>query len=325
MLRAAGGAVPPARKVMHMKKWQQASAAVAAAALGLTVAVGAAAPASAQWIPDGNYLTKYSGEIWKVDSTVGGIYPMTYDEWAAEGFPTPKAAPTDFVKYSWAPTIHAVTFFDPADPNLWLWDELGYADWQRAGKPAPRNAGWIEGSYVYKWGTSAEILIEEPNGGVNHKLTYNEWQNTGFKPYVDRWNEGFIKYSWDSTIVRMTNLSAGQGYRLGYNEWQAEGFPTPKVVNRVTGDQVYRNYGSSTIYYAGPGLNRAINYAEWSAMGRPNPTVKNVPARPADKDCKDYPSQAAAQAEFNYYYPAYGDVFGLDGDGDGIACESYFR
>ncbi|MEV8028487.1 excalibur calcium-binding domain-containing protein [Cellulosimicrobium funkei] len=308
-----------------MKMWQRATAAVATVGLGLAVAVSAAVPASARWVPDGYYLTKYTGEIWHVDSGTGEIYPITYDEWRNAGFPSPKAAPTNYVKYSWAPSIHAVTFFDPADPNVWLWDELSFADWSRAGKPAPRNAGWIEGSYVYKWGTSAEILIEEPNGGVNHKLTYNEWRDTGFKPYVNRANEGFVKYSWDSTIVRLTNISAGQGYRLSYGEWQAEGFPTPQVVNRVNGDQVYQNYGSPTLYYAGPGLNRAINYAEWTAMGQPRPIVYGAPGRPSfDKDCKDYPSQAAAQAEYRHYYSLYGDVFGLDADNDGIACESYF-
>lgn len=46
------------------------------------------------------------------------------------------------------------------------------------------------------------------------------------------------------------------------------------------------------------------------------------PARPADRDCKDFATWAAAQAWFLRYLPHYGDVARLDGDGDGIACEA---
>lgn len=40
---------------------------------------------------------------------------------------------------------------------------------------------------------------------------------------------------------------------------------------------------------------------------------------PHDYDCPDFPTQVAAQAYFDEYP---GDPSGLDGDGDGIACES---
>jgi hypothetical protein len=39
-------------------------------------------------------------------------------------------------------------------------------------------------------------------------------------------------------------------------------------------------------------------------------------------NCGDFGTHAAAQAWFDTHYPYYGDVAGLDGDGDGIACES---
>ncbi|WP_414936374.1 excalibur calcium-binding domain-containing protein [Amycolatopsis sp. cmx-11-51] len=56
------------------------------------------------------------------------------------------------------------------------------------------------------------------------------------------------------------------------------------------------------------------------------PTVPPVvtetkPARSADKDCADFPSQAAAQAELKRN-PR--DPHKLDGDNDGYACESRF-
>jgi putative cell wall-binding protein len=46
------------------------------------------------------------------------------------------------------------------------------------------------------------------------------------------------------------------------------------------------------------------------------------PARPADVDCSDFRTQAAAQAFYNRYFPFYGDFARLDGsDNDGRACE----
>ena len=46
----------------------------------------------------------------------------------------------------------------------------------------------------------------------------------------------------------------------------------------------------------------------------------NGSARAADRDCSDFSSQAAAQHWFDNHGP--GDPANLDGDGDGVACES---
>ncbi|MCU1572225.1 MAG: polysaccharide deacetylase family protein [Micrococcaceae bacterium] len=238
---------------------------------------GITAPATAAPIADGYYLLKYSGDIYRVSGSGTSIRALTFAEWAAAGYPTPKPAPTDYVKYSWAPTISAVTFFDPAVPSRWLWQPLDYAAWQRAGFPAPRNAGYVGGSYFYQWGTSAEVLVEEP-GGVQHVLTPAEWAASGFQPPDMRTNEGFLKLSWSTAIARMSDLSLGKGSAVSYSSWAAQGFPTPRVVPRVTGDQFYRDYASTTIWYAGPTENRSINYAEWQAAGFPDPLVINVPS-----------------------------------------------
>ncbi len=53
----------------------------------------------------------------------------------------------------------------------------------------------------------------------------------------------------------------------------------------------------------------------------PAPGGPSVPPRPADVDCSDFHTQAEAQAWFNKYYPAYGDIARLDSDNDLIACE----
>lgn len=60
----------------------------------------------------------------------------------------------------------------------------------------------------------------------------------------------------------------------------------------------------------------AVTYAGSVTCG-PLPTYPFT----VDLDCKDYPSQAAAQEWFDYWYPRVGDVFRLDGDNDLKVCE----
>ena len=57
----------------------------------------------------------------------------------------------------------------------------------------------------------------------------------------------------------------------------------------------------------------------------PTATTQSAPCNCAgsDLDCGDFSSQALAQSCFVYCRDlGYGDVFGLDGDSDGVACES---
>lgn len=49
---------------------------------------------------------------------------------------------------------------------------------------------------------------------------------------------------------------------------------------------------------------------------------RNLPQGVQDRDCSDFASQAAAQAFFEGAGGPEADPHGLDGDGDGIACES---
>ena len=89
-----------------------------------------------------------------------------------------------------------MTYFDPADSSSWLWEALDYASWQRAGVPAPRTVAYLGGSYFYQWGTSTQILVEDP-GRVRHVLSYPEWEASGFQTFDRRHNEGFLKLFLD--------------------------------------------------------------------------------------------------------------------------------
>lgn len=53
------------------------------------------------------------------------------------------------------------------------------------------------------------------------------------------------------------------------------------------------------------------------------PSLGPPVGNPGDvRNCSDFTTWAAAQAWFDEYYPYYGDIARLDGDGDGIACQS---
>lgn len=54
----------------------------------------------------------------------------------------------------------------------------------------------------------------------------------------------------------------------------------------------------------------------------PRPNQPAVPALPGDVDCGDFSTQRQAQAFHDRYHPYYGDFADLDGNEDGVACES---
>lgn len=297
---------------------KRVTAALVSAGVALGLSVAAAAPSNAA-VANGYYKQPFDSTVWRVDS--GNARAISFDEWAAAGYPQPSASPTDYVKYPWSPTVYAVTFWGQPE-STWDWDRLTESQWRASGSPAPRTAGWIAGSYYYQWATSSELFVEGQDG-VNHKLTYNEWAASGFRAYERRSNEGFMKLSWAPNIMRMPNLATGYGYSIGYQEWSDEAFPTPQVVQRVVNDHFYKWAGNPAIYYQGPAFHRAISYQEWVGAGSPSPEVRGIPANPGNsKDCSDFATQREAQAWFDFYYPYYGDVAQLDGNGDGEACEA---
>ena len=62
------------------------------------------------------------------------------------------------------------------------------------------------------------------------------------------------------------------------------------------------------------------------STGREAKDVAAIEANPGDvKDCADFDSYDAAKAWFDRYYPAYGDVAKLDGDGDLKPCEALIK
>jgi hypothetical protein len=225
------------------------------------------------------YKTDYDSTIYELVTNADGSQtpaPLSYAKWRdVYAFKTPSSAATDFVKYSWSPTVYAVTYW-PGGAASWQWTRLNFTQWQSAGKPSARNAGWIKGTSYYKWATSSELFASGEDG-VLHKLTAAEWAAAGQQPYSTRTDQGYVKLTWAPGMALMTSISTGKGSPITYTQWSNSAFPTPQSAQRITGDQFYQNFGNSTIWYAGPTMNRPITYKEWLAAGKPAPTVNGRP------------------------------------------------
>jgi hypothetical protein len=129
---------------------------------------------------------------------------------------------------------------------------------------------------------------------------------------------------------------AGQGSergRLGYpttNEYAVSG---GGFAQDYQGGRITWRPGSMRVEYPG-GSNTPVPKPAPVPVSAPKPApapapkpapipAPSPPSRPADVDCSDFRTQAAAQAWYNRYYPYYGDIARLDGsDNDGRVCES---
>ena len=244
-------------------KWLRRSIAVAIATACAGVLSGVSASAQPSY-----QLTPHDGTIYQVSGSTAQA--LSFDQWTSVGRPNPVLAPVKYVGYYWGKGVYVQTPWSSPAPSTTL---LSFDQWTAAARPSSNHVAWIPGTYVYQWATSDQVGVVDPAGSY-HWLTKAEWQAMGSPAPHHRANEGFAKLSWSSEIARMTNASAGQGYPISYATWAADNAPTPMQVTRFAGDQFYRNAGSSTVYYAGPTMNRAITAAEWHAAGAPAPEVR---------------------------------------------------
>ncbi|MET3770276.1 hypothetical protein ABIB15_002986, partial [Marisediminicola sp. UYEF4] len=251
----------------------------------VTAPVGAAVASEVSPV----YKNAYSPVVYELDVNDKPV-PISFERWS--GFyerQVPVATWTDYVKYPWSSSIYAVTFW-PGGEAAWQWDRLTFAQWQTAGAPKARVAGWIKGSTYHQWGSSSDLFIKGADGVV-HRLAPDDWKASGYRAFDRLSNVGFAKLSWSPEIAKMTNLQLGAGSPINYQQWAAEGLPTPRATVRIAGDQFYQFSGSSTIWYAGPTVNRPVSYQEWRAAGAPQPTI-----RPSSETSPPLPAPAPAPA-----------------------------
>ena len=95
-------------------------------------------------------------------------------------------------------------------------------------------------------------------------------------------------------------------------------FYTASVTER---DGVIRNW-SATWSYEGDNFRVPAAGVPVDQPPAPNPGPSQ-PGNPGDtKNCSDFRNYAEAKSWFDTYYPYYGDIAKLDGNNDGIPCES---
>ncbi len=257
---------PLARRYFHsVRRLVAAATAVTCAFVGISALASPANAAPAA----GFYSVPYSNTLYyHSESPSPYTFEASYDFWVSRSSPTPTPASTDFVKYPWSPTIYAVSYFDGG----WVWSgPLAFEQWQKAGFPSPRNAGFIAGTTYHKWATSNEIFAKASDN-TTHKLSYNEWAASGFQEPTFITNEGYQKLSWDNHIGYIYQINTGDGFPISYSSWAAEGFPTPQTLSRFPGDEFCQYTWSSSIYYFGPTWSGEVTYGQWGAAGYPRPT-----------------------------------------------------
>lgn len=203
----------------------------------------------------------------------------TFDEWASAGFPSPMTSFIDYVKYDWAPDVYAVRYFEYASSDDWYWDSVNFASWTRAGQPTVRNAGWIDGTYVFQYASSSEIFFGFPvdeNLADPHKATFSEWLRAGLPSPKQLPTQGFYSYPWAPHIGYLWDTTTGEGEHLNLASWANAGYPTPQTVTHVAGEVVWKRPGSPTLYLdsAITGNGFPLSFAQWTALGRPVPVVR---------------------------------------------------
>lgn len=236
------------------------------AAGAVALAVLAVAP-TAQAGPSGRFGVPYADDIC-FTHTHQSIVRLT--EEVACG-PTPAApTPTDFVKYSWSPSIYAVMRelenFPSFEPVTRV---LSYEQWAFAGLPAPLVVTHVPGTVYYTFVYSDEVFAETLSGEVR-KLTFEEWAAAGFPPPQPRAANSYAKLSWAPGIAFMYSIDTGHGQHITFEEWAAAGYPTPQVFQRFPNDVFCRPPTSSVeIRYFGPTHLGLVTSEQWVEAGSP--------------------------------------------------------
>lgn len=223
---------------------------------------------------EGYYSVAYSDTLYRHTHGVGAatVVAATYEEWRADGFPTPVPAPAEYVAYPWSPEIFAVYMFD-GDRASWLWIHLDEEQWSAVGRPSPRVSGWIVGSQFWSYGGSTEVFVRIGDDGRQHRLTFAEWLDAGSPTPASRGDEAFYRYAWSPSVGHMVDRAYGFGSPISYDDWVLLDRPAPTVVENIRGQRVWRHAGSEQLYLdsAITGQGCPLTFEQWSALGRPGP------------------------------------------------------
>ncbi|MHC2186154.1 hypothetical protein [Rathayibacter agropyri] len=147
---------------------------------------------------------------------------------------------------------------------------------------------------------------------VNQRLRSSD----GGSEAIMQGDGNFVVYSGGG--VRWSTGTSGGGNRL---EMQSDGNAVIYGPSGVRWQSATGGNPGARMVMQNDG-NLVISSASGSALWQSNQPAPALP-RPADQDCKDFPSRAAAQNFFEFWAQWYGDFAGLDAHNTGDACEDY--
>ena len=250
---------------------------IPAIAIAGALVLGSALVATpAQAVPgDGTaYSLPASSNLFVVDVADGQsrLGVATYDEWRADGFPAPRPAAVEYIKYTWGDTIYQdVTVEDISFTTL-----VDYPTWRSLGYPVPRTDVLAADSTIRAYTGSDELFVWEGLGlGDNfvvHKLTFAEYAHLGY-PKVDSVSTpDFRKLSWNPNIVGPISQTGEIGV-VDFDTWDFFGRPTPQIVKSFDGDRFCKAPGSADIRYVGIAAPDGVKltFSQWREAGFPAP------------------------------------------------------
>jgi hypothetical protein len=221
---------------------------------------------TAHALPTGFYSVPYSGTLYQHDDRYRFTFQASFESWRQAGFPVPRPAPTDIVKYPWADDIYAVTFFEDG----WIWRHLTADEWARTGYRPARHAGFIEGTEVYKWETSNELFARTSFSSKSHKLTFDEWQAMG-RPEPEYRRGGYANLWWMPNGIAKLSEYSDSSYSITYGDWLDAGQPTPQARGILPGDRVCRGFSGNDLRYSGSTYYGTLTIDQWAATGYLSP------------------------------------------------------
>lgn len=197
----------------------------------------------------------------------------------------------------WSPTFkgHFYTI-DPAerDKIIRTWP----VDWSYEGERYTAYATQVKGTVpLYRfWSDKFKGHFYTADEAEKQKVIDTwplDWTFEGVAYYV---------YPADSDVEETVAMSRFWSARFLHHFYTAENGERDRVIATWPNDWAYEG-----AKFRVPSADVAIT---------PEPT------RPADVDCSEFATWAAAQDYFGRYYAYYGDIARLDADGDLIACET---
>ena len=299
-----------------------------------------AAPASAGTVVNGPGTQYYFADSWSDLAFTGMTFGKPGDlvyigDWDADGYDTivvRRGNAYHFTTYLISGKAMPVVHYGRAT------DVVLMGDWDGDGMDTPAvrrgNAYYIKNDLT---GGAADIVVRY--GKATDTVLVGDWNGDGVDTLAIR--RGITYHFRDDLASAPASrvLSFGRAADTVFTgDWNGDGVDT-LTVRRGNLFYISNDWsGKSARTLAFGKAEHTIITGDWDGDGTQTFGIRYAPdGRPSgltpymplgkpgrDVDCTAFNNPAAAQWEYDRWYPGYGDVHDLDDDGDHVACEDYF-